>query len=136
MNPTMITQRLPVVAALLLAVLTPLPRALAAELGPDERARLTAARRAAAEKPEVLAASEQAKADRAQVRKLYLDYKSMREKAEASEAAHRKLQEAAMKEADPATPALIEKEKAAFRARMEKARKDGKAPEADESEEG
>ena len=106
------------------------------ELGPDERARLTAARRAAAEKPEVLAASEQAKADRAQVRKLYLDYKSMREKAEASEAAHRKLQEAAMKEADPATPALIEKEKAAFRARMEKARKDGKAPEADEAEEG
>ncbi len=135
MNTNMLTPRTPIVVALLLAALTALPQAIASELNADERERLTTARRAAAAKPEVLVASEQAKADRAQVRKLFLDYKSMREKAEASEAAHRKLQEAAMKEADPASVALVEKEKAAFKARMEKARKNGKAPESDESEE-
>lgn len=136
MNTNMLIPRTPVVVALLFATLTALPQAYAAELNADERERLTTARRTAAAKPEVLVASEQAKADRAQVRKLFLDYKSMREKAEASESAHRKLQEAAMKEADPASTALVEKEKAAFKVRMEKARKNGKAPESDESEEG
>lgn len=116
------------VAAALLAVLTLAPSAGAAEspeLTAEERQRLTAARRVASDKPEVLAAEEQAKADRAQVRKLYLDYKALREKSAASDEAHKRLLAEAMAKADPAAPALMEKERAAFRARMEKSRKDG-----------
>ena len=70
---------------------------------------------------------EQAKADRSAVRKLYLDYKSAREKAASSEAAWKKLMEDALAKADPAAAALAEKEKAAFRARMESSRKSGKS---------
>ena len=138
MNTTMTYPRIPVVAALLLAALTPLPHALGAEqpeLSAEERQRLTAARRTAAEQPEVQAASEQAKADRAQLRKLFLDYKALREKSAASDAAHRRLQEAAMAKADPAAKALADKERAAFRARMEKSRADGKAEPSDPEEE-
>lgn len=123
------TPKIPLVAATLLAALTLMPVVRAAdapELSAEERQRLTAARRVASDKPEVLAAEEQAKADRAQVRKLYLDYKAMREKSAASEEAHKRLLADAMAKADPAAPALMEKERAAFRARMEKARKDGK----------
>ncbi len=129
----MITTKTALVAATLLAALTLIPVARAAEgpeLSAEERQRLTAARRVASDKPEVLAAEEQAKADRAQVRKLYLDYKAMREKSAASEEAHKRLLAEAMAKADPAAPALMEKERAAFRARMEKARKDGKADDA------
>ena len=130
MNPTMHTPKHPLVAAALLAVLTLAPSAGAAEapeLTAEERQRLTAARRVASDKPEVLAAEEQAKADRAQVRKLYLDYKALREKSAASDEAHKRLLAEAMSKADPAAPALMEKERAAFRARMERSRKDGKA---------
>lgn len=138
MNNTMHTTQKTLVAALLLAVLTSLtPSALgkpdpakpaaATELSGEERQRLTAARRVAGDKPEVLAAHEQAKADRAAVRKLYLDYKSAREKAASSEAAWKKLMEDALAKADPAAAALAEKEKAAFRARMESSRKSGKS---------
>ena len=107
------TPKIPLVAAALLAVLTLVP----------------AARRVASDKPEVLAAEEQAKADRAQVRKLYLDYKAMREKSAASEEAHKRLLADAMAKADPAATALMEKERAAFRARMERSRKTGKGAE-------
>ena len=126
------TPKIPLVAAALLAVLTLVPAARAAdgaELTAEERQRLTAARRVASDKPEVLAAEEQAKADRAQVRKLYLDYKAMREKSAASEEAHKRLLADAMAKADPAATALMEKERAAFRARMEKSRKAGKGAE-------
>lgn len=138
MNHTMHNTQKTLVAALLLAVLTSLtPTALAKpeggkpasaiELTAEERQRLTAARRVAGDKPEVLAAHEQAKSDRSSVRKLYLDYKSAREKAASSEAAWKKLMEDALAKADPAAAALAEKEKAAFRARMESSRKSGKA---------
>lgn len=126
------TPKIPLVAAALLAVLTLVPAARAAdgaELTAEERQRLTAARRVASDKPEVLAAEEQAKADRAQVRKLYLDYKAMREKSAASEEAHKRLLADAMAKADPAATALMEKERAAFRARMERSRKTGKGAE-------
>ncbi len=128
------TPKIPLVAAALLAVLTLIPAARAAdgaELTTEERQRLTAARRVASDKPEVLAAEEQAKADRAQVRKLYLDYKAMREKSAASEEAHKRLLADAIAKADPAATALMEKERAAFRARMEKSRKGGKGGEPD-----
>lgn len=131
------TPKIPLVAATLLAALTLMPLARAAEapeLSAEERQRLTAARRVASDKPEVLAAEEQAKSDRAQVRKLYLDYKAMREKSAASDEAHKRLLSEAMAKADPAAPALLEKERAAFRARMEKARKDGKADAAGDDE--
>lgn len=149
MNHTMIHTQKTLVAALLLAVLTSLtPSALAKaettkpasalELSAEERQRLTAARRVAGDKPEVLAAHEQAKSDRAAVRKLYLDYKSAREKAAMSEASWKKLMEAALAKADPAAAALADKERAAFRARMEASRKSDKAGSrvaADEDEE-
>ena len=133
------TPKIPLVAAALLAVLTLVPAARAAdgaELTAEERQRLTAARRVASDKPEVLAAEEQAKADRAQVRKLYLDYKAMREKSAASEEAHKRLLADAIAKADPAATALMEKERAAFRARMEKSRKPGKGaePETEDTE--
>lgn len=138
MNTNMHTTQKTLVAALLLAVLTSLtPSALgkpepakptsAIELTAEERQRLTAARRVAGDKPDVLAAHEQAKSDRSAVRKLYLDYKSAREKAASSEAAWKKLMEDALAKADPAAAALAEKEKAAFRARMETSRRAGKA---------
>ena len=138
MNNTMHTNQKTLVAALLLAVLTSLTPPVhaktgtskptsAIELSSEERQRLTAARRVAGDKPEVLAAHEQAKSDRAAVRKLYLDYKSAREKAAMSEAAWKKLMEDALAKADPAAAALAEKEKAAFRARMESSRKSGKS---------
>lgn len=150
MNHTMHTTQKTLVAALLMAVLTSLtPSALgkpdpakpasAIELSAEERQRLTAARRVAGDKPEVLAAHEQAKSDRSAVRKLYLDYKSAREKAASSEAAWKKLMEDALAKADPAAASLAEKEKAAFRARMESSRKPGKAGAkvaADEEEDG
>lgn len=137
MNTQMNTPKTSLVAALLLAALTPtLPCAARAneagakpaiELTAEERQRLTAARRVAGDKPEVLAAHEQAKADRSLVRKLYLDYKSAREKAATSEAAWKKLMDDALAKADPAAGALAEKEKSAFRARMELSRKSGKS---------
>jgi len=130
------TPKTTLVAALLLAVLTTQPPAFAKpdpakpesaiELSAEERQRLTAARRVAGDKPEVLAAHEQAKSDRSAVRKLYLDYKAAREKAASSEAAWKKLMDDALAKADPAAAALAEKEKAAFRARMELSRKAGK----------
>jgi hypothetical protein len=134
MNTTMHQTQKTLVAALLLAVLTSvIPTALhaadpgkppsALELTAEERQRLTAARRVASDKPDVLAAHEQAKADRSLVRKLYLDYKSAREKAATSEGSWKKLMEDALAKADPAAAALAEKEKAAFRARMEFSRK-------------
>lgn len=152
MNTHMHQTKTALVAALCLAALTsalpsparaadPAKPASAAELSADERQRLTAARRAASDKPEVLAAHEQAKSDRSLVRKLYLDYKAAREKAASSEAGWKKLMDDALAKADPAAAALAEKEKAAFRARMELSRKSGKAApkvaqgEADEEDE-
>ena len=138
MNPTMKTHTLTLVAALLAATLTPIhaatkaaakPEAAATQPGAlttEERDRLSAARKVAADNPEVQAAYEQAKADKAAARKAYLDYKSTRERAASSEDAWRKLHDAALAKADPASAALVEKEKAAFRARMVASRPEAK----------
>lgn len=137
MNSTMKPHTLTVLAALLAASFTPMPAATkaapkpeaataASSLTDEERARLTAARKVAADNPEVLAAHEQAKADKAAARKAYLDFKSTRERAASSEEAWRKLHDAALAKADPAAAALVEKEKAAFRARMQAGRPESK----------
>lgn len=96
-------------------------------LSTEEHQRLTAARRVAAENPEVAAAYEQAKADKAAARKAYLDFKSTRERATSSENAWRSLHDKALAKADPAAEALVAKEKAAFRARMAANRPEPKA---------
>jgi hypothetical protein len=113
MNTTQAT-----LAAVLLAVgvHTPLIAAPAKETGaggdPDH-ARLVAARKAA---------EQQAKADRALTTKAYAEYKSARKRSNESEAAYRKAYDAALGKIDPAAPGLQEKERAAFRERMLKAR--------------
>lgn len=140
MNTTMKSHTLPAVAALLVATLTPIHAATKARpetaakpetaqpgaLTTEERDRLSAARKAAADNPEVQAAYEQAKADKAAARKAYLDFKSTRERAASSEEAWRKLHDTALAKADPAATALVEKEKAAFRARMAASRPESK----------
>lgn len=93
----------------------------------EEQQRLKAARRVAAENPDVATAYEQAKADKAAARKAYLDFKSTRERATSSENAWRSLNDKALAKADPAAEALVVKEKAAFRARMAANRPEAKA---------
>lgn len=90
---------------------------------PDpEHARLVAARKAANEIPEVLSAEQQAKVDRATTNKAYAEYKAARKRSTDSEAAYRKAFDAALAKVDEGAPALQEKERAAFRERMLKAR--------------
>lgn len=136
MNPTMKNHILTLIAVLLAATFTPLHAApkeagkaestQPGALSSEERDRLSAARKVAADTPEVQAAYEQAKADKAAARKAFLDYKSTRERAASSEESWRKLNDAALAKADPAAMALVEKEKAAFRARMLASRPEGK----------
>lgn len=137
MNTTMKSPTLILAAACLAASLIPTHAATkaaakteaapaASVLTAEERERLTAARKVAAETPEVAAAYEQAKADKAAARKTYLDFKSTRERATSSEEAWRKLHDAALAKADPSAAALVEKEKAAFRARMAASRPEAK----------
>jgi hypothetical protein len=121
MNTTQAT-----LAAVLLAVgaHTYLVAAPAKETGatdPDH-ARLVAARKAALELPEIAAAEQQAKADRALTTKAYAEYKMARKRSNDSEAAYRKAYDEALGKVDAAAPALQEKERAAFRERMLKAR--------------
>jgi hypothetical protein len=90
---------------------------------PDpEHARLVAARKAANDIPEVAAAEQQAKADRALTAKAYAEYKTARKRSTDSESAYRKAFDAALAKVDEGAPALQEKERAAFRDRMLKAR--------------
>ena len=90
---------------------------------PDpEHARLVAARKAANDLPEVMTAEQQAKADRAMTNKAYAEYKAARKRSTDSEAAYRKAFDAALAKVDEGAPALQEKERAAFRERMLKAR--------------
>jgi hypothetical protein len=99
-----------------------------------EKAQLSAARRKAAAEPEVVAASQQHRADKARADKARADYQSARKKAEASEADYRKKFDEALAKADPEAPALVKKEKDAFRERMAKARASKKASEKDGEE--
>ena len=85
-------------------------------------ARLVAARKTTLELPEIASAEQQAKADRALTTKAYAEYKMARKRSNDSEAAYRKAYDEALGKVDPAAPALQEKERAAFRERMLKAR--------------
>ena len=122
----MITIKSTLAAVILAAgVHTQLAAAPAKEEGhaPDpEHARLVAARKAANELPEVMSAEQQAKADRAMTNKAYAEYKAARKRSTDSEATYRKAFDAALAKVDEGAPALQEKERAAFRERMLKAR--------------
>lgn len=117
-----------------LATLLPSP-AQGAEKSPDpaaatddrDHARLVTARKQAHEMPEVLAAHQQAKADRALAQKAQTEYQIANKRAIASEEAYRKALEAGLTKVDPAAAVLVEKEKIAFRERMVKARELRKA---------
>jgi hypothetical protein len=85
-------------------------------------ARLVAARKAANDLPEVMSAEQQAKADRALTNKAYAEYKVARKRSTDSEGAYRKIFDTALAKVDEGAPALQEKERAAFRERMLKAR--------------
>ncbi len=87
-----------------------------------DHARLVAARKAANELPEVASAEQQARADRALTTKAYAEYKTARKRSNDSETAYRKAFDAALAKVDEGAPALQEKERAAFRERMLKAR--------------
>lgn len=120
MNTTQAT-----LAAVLLAVgvHAHLVAAPAKETGADpDHVRLVAARKAALELPEIASAEQQAKADRALTTKAYAEYKIARKRSNDSEAAFRKAYDAALGKIDAEAPALQEKERAAFRERMLKAR--------------
>jgi hypothetical protein len=96
-----------------------------------EHAQLVAARKAANDLPEVRAAHEQAKADRALAQKAQTEFKTANKRATESEEGYRKAFEAGLAKVDPHAAALQEKEKAAFKERMLKARearKDKVAP--------
>ena len=119
---------------LLLASLLVAAPAVAAEDRPEaspEKMQLTAARRKAAAEPEVVAASQQHRADKALAEKAKADYQAARKKADASEAEYKKRFDEALAKADPEAPALVKKEKDAFRERMAKARSSKKAADKD-----
>ncbi len=119
---------------LLLASLLAAAPALAVEGKPEsspEKAQLAAARRKASAEPDVVAASQQHRADKALAEKAKSDYQSARKKAEASEADYRKKFDEALAKADPEAPALVKKEKDAFRERMAKARASRKGADKD-----
>jgi len=127
----MITIKSTLTAALLAVGLhTQLAAAPAKEEGPandSEHARLVAARKATNALPEVMSAEQQAKADRAQATKAYAEYKMARKRSLDSEAAYRKAFDEALAKVDEGAPAIQEKERAAFRERMLKARAAKKA---------
>ena len=123
---TMITIRTSLAAALLAvgihAQLAAVPAKDEGHTPDPEHARLVAARKAANDLPEVASAEQQAKADRALTAKAYADYKTARKRSNDSEAAYRKVFDVALAKVDEGAPALQEKERAAFRDRMLKAR--------------
>ena len=123
---TMITIKTTLAVALLaVGVHTQLVAAPAKEEGhaaDPEHARLVAARKAANDLPEVASAEQQAKADRALTTKAYAEYKTARKRSNDSEAAYRKVFDVALAKVDEGAPAILEKERVAFRERMLKAR--------------
>jgi hypothetical protein len=92
-----------------------------ATANPDH-ARLTAARKAANELPEVLAIQQQSYADRALSHKAYAEYKSARKRSATSEDAYKKAFEEGLTKVDAGAVPLLEKERVAFRERMLNAR--------------
>lgn len=89
--------------------------------------RLVAARKQANALPEVAAAHQQAKVDRALAQKAQAEYRAANKRATESEEAYRKAFAEGLGKIDPEAAGLIEKEKAAFRERMIKAREARKA---------
>ncbi len=116
-------------AAVLLAVGSHvhLIAAPATDAADPDHVRLVAARKAAHDLPEVASAEQQAKADRALTNKAYAEYKAARQRSNGSESAYRKAFDAALAKVDAGAPAIQEKERAAFRERMLKARAAKKA---------
>ena len=104
----------------------PAPVATSPEDDP-EHDRLVAARKQANALPEVLAAHQQAKADRALAQKAQAEYRTANKRATESEEAYRKAFADGLAKVDPQAASLAEKEKAAFRERMLKAREARKA---------
>jgi hypothetical protein len=92
-----------------------------------EHDRLVAARKQANALPEVLAAHQQAKADRALAQKAQAEYRTANKRATESEEAYRKAFADGLAKVDPQAASLAEKEKTAFRERMLKAREARKA---------
>ena len=123
---TMITIKSTLTAALLAVGLhAQLAAAPAKEEGPatdPEHSRLVAARKATNALPEVMSAEQQAKADRTVTIKTYAEYKAARKRSTDSEAAYRKIFDASLAKVDEGAPAIQDKERAAFRERMLKAR--------------
>ncbi|MGA0132858.1 MAG: hypothetical protein ACO3ND_00665 [Opitutales bacterium] len=114
---------------LLASVLVAAPAA-AVEKQPSEapeKSRLASARRKASAEPEVIAAAQQHRTDKALADKARADYQAARKKAETSESDYRRKFDEALAKADPEAPALVQKEKDAFRERMAKARAAKKA---------
>lgn len=109
------------VALLAVGLHTQLGAAPEAAPNPNQT-RLSAARKAALDQPEVAAAGQQAKADRALSTKAYAEYKMARKRSSDSETLYREAFDAALAKVDEGAPALQEKERAAFRERMLKAR--------------
>jgi hypothetical protein len=122
----MITIKSTLTAALLAVGLhAQLAAAPAKEEGPatdPEHSRLVAARKATNALPEVMSAEQQAKADRTVTIKTYAEYKAARKRSTDSEAAYRKIFDASLAKVDEGAPAIQDKERAAFRERMLKAR--------------
>ena len=142
-----ITTRTLAVALLALGLHTQLVAAPAKEEAhaDPEHARLVAARKTANEQPDVQSAQQQYRADRALATKAMAEYKAARKRSTTSEEAYRKAFEAALAKADPGAAALQEKERAAFRERMlkartskkgEKSKKDKVASQEDDDEDG
>ncbi len=92
-----------------------------------DRARLTAARKAANELPEVLVIQQQSHADRALSHKAYAEYKAARKRSATSEEAYKKAFEEGLAKVDAGAVPLLEKERVAFRERMLKSRNAKKA---------
>ncbi|MFM8550571.1 MAG: hypothetical protein ACKOBS_07855, partial [Verrucomicrobiota bacterium] len=69
----------------------------------------------------------QAQPDRARTNKATADYQAARKRSNDSESAYRKAFDSALAKVDAGAPALLEKERAAFRERMLKARSAKKA---------
>ena len=109
----MITIKTTLAAALLAVGLhAQLAAAPAKEVGAStdpEHARLVAARKATNALPEVMAAEQQAKADRALTTKAYAEYKVARKRSTDSEAAYRNIFDSSLATVDEGAPALQEK---------------------------
>ena len=92
-----------------------------------DHVRLVEAKKRVNEIPEVLSAQQLAKADRAQLVKVYADYKQARTKSTTSDETYRKIFDEQLSRLDPEAAKISAKERQAFRDKMVKAREAKKA---------